>query len=345
MDIVKQRRKRLMAWILAVVLCVGMWQGSVYATEGEGDGKDTVITEGSDESIEPQSVDPQNTETVLDPNVPVVTNESGDVMPVADGITYNVNINFKNEDGIVLGFGESNFLTNWQESNPGYNNGDNKPISWELGNNGQIYGITGYPKDSLNVSGIYFQGNTLGTSDLFLHNALKWSYSGSEGEKEANGSTISLSDVQKEDTGVFNIYTILGKSLIVTYWEQANSAGTIITENYSETTEQKTWTPESPKENQLYSTEGDFFANWSDDDGKPYVVGVAQEYSEFEKSLILKPNYSNEVINEGTFQLKSKHKYKLGAAGKWVINGYTYESGRDFYVGSDGSSYFFDLQN
>ena len=62
MDIVKQRRKRLMAWILALVLCVGMWQGSVYATEGEGDGKDPVITEGSDESIEPQSVEPQNTE-------------------------------------------------------------------------------------------------------------------------------------------------------------------------------------------------------------------------------------------------------------------------------------------
>lgn len=39
MDIVKQRRKRLMAWILAIGLCVGLWQGSAYAGE--------VLEEGS----------------------------------------------------------------------------------------------------------------------------------------------------------------------------------------------------------------------------------------------------------------------------------------------------------
>ena len=35
MDIVKQRKKRLLAWLLAIVLCVSMWQGSVQATEIE----------------------------------------------------------------------------------------------------------------------------------------------------------------------------------------------------------------------------------------------------------------------------------------------------------------------
>lgn len=35
MEIVRQRRKRLLAWILTLVLCVGMWQGNVQATEGD----------------------------------------------------------------------------------------------------------------------------------------------------------------------------------------------------------------------------------------------------------------------------------------------------------------------
>lgn len=45
MEIVRQRKKRLLAWILTLVLCVGMWQGNVQAsdvTEGGIPGK-TVI--------------------------------------------------------------------------------------------------------------------------------------------------------------------------------------------------------------------------------------------------------------------------------------------------------------
>lgn len=36
MEIVRQRRKRLLAWILTLVLCVGMWQGNVQASDVTG---------------------------------------------------------------------------------------------------------------------------------------------------------------------------------------------------------------------------------------------------------------------------------------------------------------------
>ena len=58
MEIVRQRKKRLLAWILTSVLCVGMWQGNVQA-EGEdgGDGAltptEVMTTEGVDESENP----------------------------------------------------------------------------------------------------------------------------------------------------------------------------------------------------------------------------------------------------------------------------------------------------
>ena len=38
MEIVKQRKRRLLAWILTIALCVGVWQGSAYATEGSVSG-------------------------------------------------------------------------------------------------------------------------------------------------------------------------------------------------------------------------------------------------------------------------------------------------------------------
>ena len=61
MEIVRQRRKRLLAWILTLVLCVGMWQGNVQA-EGEdgGDGAitptETMTTEGVSEATEPEKI-------------------------------------------------------------------------------------------------------------------------------------------------------------------------------------------------------------------------------------------------------------------------------------------------
>ena len=36
MEIVRQRKKRLLAWILTLVLCVGMWQGNVMASDMTG---------------------------------------------------------------------------------------------------------------------------------------------------------------------------------------------------------------------------------------------------------------------------------------------------------------------
>ena len=88
MEIVKQRRKRLLAWILTLVLCVGMWHGTVQATEGtdvtptEVTPTETTPTEGSDESVNP-----------------VPTSETGDgTMPVADTeLIVNI-INYKGEN-------------------------------------------------------------------------------------------------------------------------------------------------------------------------------------------------------------------------------------------------------
>lgn len=90
MEIVRQRKKRLLAWILTLVLCVGMWQGNVMA-EGE-DGGDGAITpteagptEGGDESAEP-----------------VAASETGDgVMPVANG---DLTVNIVDADGEDVGY-------------------------------------------------------------------------------------------------------------------------------------------------------------------------------------------------------------------------------------------------
>ena len=49
MEIVRQRRKRLLAWILTLVLCVGMWQGNVQATEGDVPAGSTQMDEGNGE--------------------------------------------------------------------------------------------------------------------------------------------------------------------------------------------------------------------------------------------------------------------------------------------------------
>ena len=90
MEIVRQRKKRLLAWILTLVLCVGMWQGKVMA-EDSGDTTPTEVTpvdetptEGSDEALETGNESSgENPE-----NVPMV---------IADGFTVTV-VDSKFED-------------------------------------------------------------------------------------------------------------------------------------------------------------------------------------------------------------------------------------------------------
>ena len=88
MEIVRQRKKRLLAWILTLVLCVGMWQGSVQA-EGE---------DGGDGAITP-------TEVVNESNDPVAASETGDgVMPVADGCNLTYSDNLIDSNGVERKF-------------------------------------------------------------------------------------------------------------------------------------------------------------------------------------------------------------------------------------------------
>lgn len=80
MEIVRQRRKRLLAWILTLVLCVGMWQGSVQA-EGE-DGGDGALTspEVMSTEVPPAEVPPIEAEPTEDGDEsanPVVASETG----------------------------------------------------------------------------------------------------------------------------------------------------------------------------------------------------------------------------------------------------------------------------
>ena len=72
MEIVRQRKKRLLAWILTLVLCVGMWQGNVQATEGDG--------------VMPVA---DNAYLLLNENVGVVRRE------FSDSVSYN------DEDGMI----------------------------------------------------------------------------------------------------------------------------------------------------------------------------------------------------------------------------------------------------
>lgn len=82
MEIVRQRKKRLLAWILTLVLCVGMWQGNVQA-EGE-DGGDGAITptEVMTTEVPPAEVPPteaEPTEGGDESANPVVASETGEV--------------------------------------------------------------------------------------------------------------------------------------------------------------------------------------------------------------------------------------------------------------------------
>jgi len=331
MDIVKQRRKRLMVWILAIVLCVGMWQGSVYATEGEGDGKDPVITEGSDESIEPQSVEPQNTEP--DPNVPVVTSEGGDGTQ-GETTTYNMKFVLTNTDNEDVSLNSTNFT------------GKNEFVEWRSGDSGHTY-TAQYGAESLNISNIYFE-SYMG----YKHNVLKWKYSPLPGKSgEITTGTINVKENIKPNTeaeGNYEEYVltaILGKSVLVTFWESDASG------NIKEDTSLGNSVSIAEGDTNLKvtlpnagSTNG-FATEWRVE-GKAYSIGseYAVDFSninEFEKYIQIGAVLSTTISSPGKFYLCPETKYTL-SSGKWKMDdGYTYNGDRTFFVSTKEGEYSF----
>lgn len=337
MDIVKQRRKRLMAWILALVLCVGMWQGSVYATEGEGDGNDPVITEGSDESIEPQSVEPQNTEP--DPNVPVVTNESGDG---TSGALYNIEINLTwingNEESNSTWLSEGDISDNWKK-----NNGS----TWSIANSGNTYSTSAYEKEKLNLSDVYF------TNGEYKHNVLNWKYEsptsdvGKNEWKEQNTGEVSVSNIvpiQSEEGNKYYLTAVLGKSVLVTFWE-SDASGNIKEDtslgnsvNIAEGDETSSVTLPS------VGSKNGFATGWrvegSSDPIESEFTIEFDKISEFEEKIRVGAILSKTISSTGKFYLCPDTEYTL-SSGEWKVDdGYTY-SGGTFYISSEEREYSF----
>lgn len=314
MDIVKQRRKRLMAWILAVVLCVGMWQGSVYATEGEGDGKDPVITEGSDESIEPQSVDPQNTE-----------------------VLYNITINLVDENARAVN-GKLKMTI------------DGKMCEWSYGGSG-IYVNSSESNITADAFENIISGEDNLEEKVIEHNILGWR--NDKGEMISDQKTLDLNKVSEnvtsedgsvEKNGV--AYLVLGKYIDITYWEIADSSGGYSEQNQTENHQEKigdVWSISSPES--MYSAIGTFFVNWSTgiSGGAEYLQGTNCGYDslEFETKLDLYAQYTNVISEAKSYKLTAGTTYQLNDSDSWSVgDGYTYRGGQKFYVMTGGDYSF-----
>ena len=118
MEIVRQRRKRLLAWILTITLCVGLWQGSVYATEGSGEG-----TELDDTTVAVQYVDNLNDYRKISfskDNIKLLTNENGVFLNLLPD-TEEFKISAKSEN-------YEHKLISWEISGSGANNGNTTAI-------------------------------------------------------------------------------------------------------------------------------------------------------------------------------------------------------------------------
>ena len=317
MDIVKQRRKRLMAWILAVVLCVGLWQGSVYA-------------EGDEPAVEPEVVETLgDIETTMDPEV----EQENSVMPVADG--YNINVKLTDGNGNYIMTDSTNFNT------------ENGFLNWSTGNSGNSY-TAQFNDDSLKLTNIYFGYGG------YKHNVLEWSYIPKEGSGKTTitTGTISLETIKPENVTMdgttkseYTLEGILGKSVKISFWEEGTS-GDVLSESLNDNG-QWTITLPTPDSSMMNSKDGLFFVGWQQyGEGEVLKAGsnYSEQYSEYEteRYLGLMPNYSQTVYEDGKYSLLSSCQYYL-RTGKWnvVEDEYTYigndtDMGTEFYINGDG---------
>ena len=340
MEIVRQRRKRLLAWILTLVLCVGMWQGSVQA-EGEdgGDGAltspEVMSTEGVDESEDHETEEGMNLSTTLATNVRVEINMRYDM----DGKMNHPGI----PNAVVC--------DNWKEKNGS---------AWSIDSDGNMFYSAGYTGDMLDITDVSLKNGE------HEHKVLNWRYEvledGKNQQKEQTTGQVDLSNMvltQNETSEKYDLTAVLGKSIVVTFWEQAGSAGEsnyqqyeqIVTdcEDKLDNSESSQWIIETPAPKIKNNEMGYFVSGW-------YVGGdeliqpgnrAMGGFDEFEKEITALPSYSNEIQGVGEYSLVVGCDY-FYAKDQFIISkdgteeGYTYTIGADtgFYVRENGNYTF-----
>jgi len=364
MDIVKQRKKRLMAWILALVLCVSMWQGSVYATEGDGSvsGGDLITTSGN--------TTPEPTPEPAPDPVPEPAPEYGvamaaleeEIIPAADPvepeIEYYMHLFLIDDSDSAINLENIIYIE------------DDVFKEWDVAASGGITIASAYVKNpsktSLGELMVYSELYTGSVVVQYTHNIIQWYKAKLDNENPDNppkkGDVISKEEATLDNLIVFkesdsNItsaaYAVLGKSVAITFWDGAGESGKICIEPsvLSQTTSGEMWSINLPS----ISTEYGLVSKWQRVDakgslGEPLTAGevITGNYNTFEEEIKFVKAENVELSNEiqsGTYYLKPDKSYQIRNGKTWTVkladgttDGYTYggyfedEEYQTFYI-------------
>lgn len=325
MEIVRQRKKRLLAWILTLVLCVGMWQGNVQA-EGEdgGDGAPTspevMSTEVPPAEVPPTEAEP--TEGGDESAEPAVASETGDgTMPVANTevrLAYSDNDN----DGVI---------------NITYTIGDSIE---KLNEGNEITIPTGTKSFTLN--------DEYAENYKYKHNLISWTIERS-GDKAITGSGNTITVGEENWSADGNILTVNWERIIEVY---CNDSFIGILRECDETAALPL--PDINGSGEEICFEG-MFLEWEapkeSDEGAVLVINnseLSANYNLVNQMLsrqYLSKSYTSKTVPEsGNFRLIPQMDYVLGP-GIWKVggDGYSYIGGQTFYVPSE-EAYAYELQ-
>ena len=326
MGIVKQRRKRLMAWILTIALGVGLWQSSVYATEGTEE-----ESVSGNEIVEDTNIQEKNvvSDPILETKNPVMPMSTEEISMVAQTVSETgeetevgseTGSETKSGYSISVEYAEESMLVDEFKSTYSY-----------TGVNGAVNGVTDIV-DIVDGSALTLYGSSSGGE----HELLSWSVhdSGDGLLESGTGKTITL-----------NKYNWSSAANLKVYWQKILDI-TIGNERYTRTqtdiNTNSTTVPVPEADSSNIYQDGKFFSEWVGESGGAITVEFGSMIYE-NRTIELKGVYNSMTVPEsGTFALTvTDDNYILDPSGTWEVNsdGYTYEGGISFY--SDGKEYSF----
>ena len=344
MEIVKQRKRRLLAWILVMTLGICMWQSNVFASEETGGSNsagdsgsvsENTTPEGEDGGTQPDLENPKANEPTI------IEDESVDpyrlyikfcqVKKTEDGSAEMIDVKFANKPTTTL--------KEWIEGDSGgYSDGTHYEA--EISADMQV------------LSGITFSevlgDSNDGENDL-KHNVLNWWYMDEDAQNKCINETSSNLDLSfvKEKIKLKEVYANLGSVAIITYTDDTGKsyAKEKIIEQSLDKLKWYVTLPECRKEDQ-YKEDGNFFLGWKkSDDEEIKNAGERMEgdYEEFVTNINITPVYDVLVNKAGEFSFLAGKEYKLNK-GTWEGgDGYSYvveNENQPFFVSEDCSFEF-----
>ena len=355
MDIVKQRRKRLLAWILTITLCVGMWQGSAYATEGDESGtvsgnevediveteveernetvtevEDIIVTE-SVKKFEDSAVAP---EVTVDYGVKMASLEDENVMPVENNGNICITLYDTNDELKMFRTSEANEI----------GLSSNLLGTWNVGASGYTYECKDYSKTVLD--NVEFTGRELIDSPFdFKHSVVQWKYvpnkDSAVDEVTLEGNTLDLSSVKYDEANNrYDIKAILGKSVVVNLWI-ADSEEVYKLEFYQKNSKDESWTGIVPSPKSLNNSRGEFFIGWYWGDelllsGEEFGGTYDDSFERFYESSA---SYSNSINENKECSLVPWGEYWLYFNGTYKVTKDAQEDEYTYYGNSDSPVY------